>query len=84
MSACVIFNLLNNELGKSDKMQGLMPSILSLFRIKFNQFNKTEELMLDSIYPMTFKLHAFCNYVSCVCQIYAMLYGSHYITLLNL
>ena len=39
MSAHVLLNLLN-ELGKSDKMQGL-PSILSLFRNEFNKFNKT-------------------------------------------
>ena len=29
-----------NELGKSDKMRGL-PSILSLFRNKFNKFSNT-------------------------------------------
>ena len=34
MSAHVLFNLLN-ELGKRDKMRGLL-SILSLFRNKFN------------------------------------------------
>ena len=39
MSAHVVLNLLN-ELGKSDKMRGL-PSILLLFRNKFNKFNKT-------------------------------------------
>ena len=39
MSAHVLLNLLN-ELGKSDKMRGL-PSILSLFRNKFNNFNNT-------------------------------------------
>ena len=32
-------------------MQGL-PSILSLFRNKFNKFNKTGAQMLDSIYHM--------------------------------
>ena len=46
MSAHVLLNLLN-ELGKRDKMQGL-PSILSLFRDKFNKFNNTRERMLDS------------------------------------
>ena len=51
MSAHVLLNLLN-ELGKSDKMQGL-PSILSLFRNKLNKFNNTGEGMLDSIYHMT-------------------------------
>ena len=51
MSAHVLLNLLN-ELGKSDKMQGLL-SILLLFRDKFNKFNNTGARMLDSIYPMT-------------------------------
>ena len=32
--------ILLNELGKRDKMRGL-PSILSLFRNKFNKFNNT-------------------------------------------
>ena len=35
----VFFNLLN-ELGKNDKMRGLL-SILSLFRNEFNKFNNT-------------------------------------------
>ena len=39
MSAHVLLNLLKTSLG-SDKMQGL-PSILSLFRNKFNKFNNT-------------------------------------------
>ena len=39
MSAHVLLNLLN-ELGKRDKMRGL-PSILSLFRNDFNEFNNT-------------------------------------------
>ena len=47
----VLLNLLN-ELGKRDKMRGL-PSILSLFRKEFNEFNNTRALMLDSIYHMT-------------------------------
>ena len=51
MSAYVLLNFLN-ELGKRDKMRGL-PSILSLFRIKFNKFNNTRAGMLDSIYHMT-------------------------------
>ena len=51
MSAHVLLNLLN-ELGKRDKMRGL-PSILSLFRNKFNKFNNTRARMLDSIYHMT-------------------------------
>ena len=36
-------------------MQGL-PSILSLFRNKFNKFNNTGAGMVDSIYHMTLKL----------------------------
>ena len=39
MSAPVLLNLLN-ELRKRAKMRGL-PSILSLFRNKFNRFNNT-------------------------------------------
>ena len=54
MSAHVLLNLLN-ELGKRDKMRGL-PSILSLFRNKFNKFNNTRAQMLDSIYHMTYTL----------------------------
>ena len=54
MSAHVLLNLLN-ESGKSDKMQG-MPSILSLFHDKFNEFNNTGTRMLDSIYHMVLKL----------------------------
>ena len=50
MSAHVLLNLLNKS-GKRDKMQGL-PSILSLFRNKFNKFNNTRARMLDSIYHM--------------------------------
>ena len=50
MIAHVLLNLLN-ELGKRDKMRGL-PSILSLFRNKFNKFNNTRARMLDSIYHM--------------------------------
>ena len=44
MSAHVLLNLLN-ELGKRYKMQGL-PSILSLFRNEFNNFNNTRTRML--------------------------------------
>ena len=54
MSAHVLLNLLN-ELKKSDKMRGLS-SILLLFRNKFNKFNNTGALMLDSIYHMALKL----------------------------
>ena len=39
MIAHVLLNSLN-ELGRSDKMRGL-PSILLLFRSKFNKFNNT-------------------------------------------
>ena len=53
MSAIVLFTLLN-LLGKGDKMRGL-PSILSLFRNKFNKFNTPGAQMLDSIYNMTSK-----------------------------
>ena len=51
ISAHVLLNLLN-ELGKRDKMRGL-PSILSLFRNRFNKFSNTRARMLDSIYHMT-------------------------------
>ena len=51
MSAHVLLNLLN-ELRKRDKMLGL-PSILSLFRNKFNKFNNTRARMLDSILRKT-------------------------------
>ena len=51
MSAHVLLNLLN-ELGKRDKMRGLL-SNLSVFRIQFNKFNNTRARMLDFIYHMT-------------------------------
>ena len=54
MSAHVLLNLLN-KLRKRDKMRGL-PSILSLFRSKYNKFNNTPSRMLDSIYRRTLKL----------------------------
>ena len=50
MNTHVLMNFLN-ELGKRDKMQGLL-SILSLFRNEFNKFNNTRARMLDSIYHM--------------------------------
>ena len=53
MSAHVLLHLLN-ELGKSNKMQGL-PSILSLFRNRFDKINNTGARMLDSIYDMALK-----------------------------
>ena len=43
MSAHVLLNLLN-ELGKRGEMRGL-PSILSLFRNKFNKFNNIRARM---------------------------------------
>ena len=74
MRAHVLLTLLN-QLGKSDKMQGL-PSILLLFRNEFNKLNNTGARMLDSIYHMTLKL--FCNRVfgmktSRFCKIYVTL-----------
>ena len=50
MSAHVLLILLN-ELGKRDKMR-CSPSILSLFRNKFNKFNNTRAQILDFIYQM--------------------------------
>ena len=54
MSARVLLNLLK-ELGKSDKMQGLL-IILSLFHNEYIKFNNTGAPMLDSIYHMTLRL----------------------------
>ena len=54
MSAHVLLNLIN-EMRKRYKMRGL-PSILSLFRNKFNQFHNTRTRMLDSIYHTAFYL----------------------------
>ena len=54
MSALVLLYLIN-ELWKSDKMQGL-PSILLLFRNKFNKFGNTGARVSDSIYQMTLGL----------------------------
>ena len=54
MSAQVLLDLLN-ELRKRDKMRDL-PSILSLFRSEFSEFNNTRARMLDSIYHMTLRL----------------------------
>ena len=53
MSAHVLLNLLN-QLRKRDKMLRL-PSILSLFRNKFDKFNATRAQMLDSFYHMTLR-----------------------------
>ena len=63
MSTHVLLNLLN-ELGKKDKMRGLL-SILSLFRNEISKFNNTRAQMLDSIYHMTntLKSHFWCKNV---------------------
>ena len=54
MSANVLLNLLN-ELGKRDKMRGLL-SILYLLCNEFNKFKNTKARMLDSIYHITLRL----------------------------
>ena len=54
MSAHVLLILLN-ELGKRDKMRGLL-SILSLFCNEFKKFNKTRARMLDSIYHKSLRI----------------------------
>ena len=77
MSAHVLLNLLN-ELGKSDKMRGL-PSILSLFRNKFNKFSNTGAWMLDTIYHMTntLKTHFWCKNVIILSLRTQRCYGRH-------
>ena len=82
MSANVLLNLLN-ELSKSDKMRGL-PSILSLFRNKFNKFNNGAKIV-DSIHHMTLKLLlnlVFARKTLRFCHIYLMLIwtSSHSLT----
>ena len=57
MSVHVLLNLLN-ELGKRDKMRGL-PSILSLYRNKFNKFNNTGA-HVRFFYHMTLKILKNC------------------------
>ena len=57
MSAHVLLNLLN-KLRKRDEMRGL-PSILFLFRNKFNKFNNTGARMLDSIYDIKIILKSY-------------------------
>ena len=54
MSAHILLNLLN-KLRKRDKMRGL-PSILALFRNKFNKYNYTGARMLNSIYHLTLNI----------------------------
>ena len=68
MSAHVLLNLLN-ELGKRDKMRGLL-SILSLFCNEFNKFNNTRARMLDSIYHMI-KSH-FCRKNVIILSLYTL------------
>ena len=79
MSAHVLLNLLN-KLGKRDKMRGL-PSILSLFRNKFNKFNNTRVRMLDSIYHNDIKINLksyFCRKNVIILSLYMQrCYGRH-------
>ena len=77
MSAHVLLNLLN-ELGKRDKMQGLL-SILSLFRNQINKFNNTGARMLDSIYHMTntLKSHFWCKNVLLLSLCTQRCFGRH-------
>ena len=53
MIAHVLLNLLN-QFGKRYKMKGL-PSILFLFRNKFDKFNNTRARILYSIYHMALR-----------------------------
>ena len=55
MSVHVLLNLLN-QVGKTVRCEAL-PSIVSVFPIKFNKFNNTGARMQDSIYHMTLKSH---------------------------
>ena len=69
MTAHVFLNLL--KLGKRNKMRGL-PSILSLFRNKFNKYNSRGARMLVSIYHMTLELlknHIFGVLMSRFCHL---------------
>ena len=64
-------------------MRGL-PSILSLFRNKFNKFNNTGARMLDSIDHMTLKLlkiHIFGVKTSKFCHLLRNVFnGRHYVS----
>ena len=81
MSAHVVLGLFN-KLRKSDKKRGL-PSILSLFRDEFKQFNNARVRMLDSIYHMSLKL--FKNRILIAKNVKILpLKRSNYVTLLNL
>ena len=77
MSAHVLLSLLN-ELGKRDKMRGLL-SILYLFRNEFNKFNNTRARMLDSIYHMTntLKPDFWCKNVIILSLCTQRCYGRH-------
>ena len=55
MTAHVFIELIKRGGKRRDKMRGL-PTILSLFRNKFNKFNNTGAGMFDSFYHMTLKL----------------------------
>ena len=80
MSGHVLLNLLN-ELGKRDKMRGLL-SILSLFRNEFNKFNNTRARMLDSNYHMTnsLKSHFWRRNVIILLSCAQRRYGRHYVS----
>ena len=54
MSAHVLLNLLNG-LGKRYQMRGL-PSIISLFRNEFHEFDNAGARMLDSIYHIRLRI----------------------------
>ena len=51
LNECSLLNL-SNELGKRDKIRGLM-GIISPFRNALNKFKLTGAQMLDSVYHMT-------------------------------
>ena len=78
MSAHILLNLLN-ELGKRDKMRGLL-SILFLFCNEFNKFSNTRARMLDSIHhdiDITLKSH-FCHKNIIILSFYTQrCYGHH-------
>ena len=80
MSAHVLLNLLN-ELRKRDKMRGL-PSILSLYRNKFNKLNNTRARMVDAIYHMTntWKFHFWRKNVIILSLCAQRCYGRHYVS----
>ena len=62
-------------------MQGL-PSILSLFRNEFNEFNNTGARMLDSIYHMALKLLShFCRKNVIILSLFTQrCYGRHHVS----